>query len=109
VKIEDVAYCVTDWAAIAPVEHPGTTGSALWRTWEQGNLRVRMVEFSPGYEADHWCARGHVVFVLEGEMTSELSDGSSTLMKAGMGYVVSDDASSHRSSTATGARVLIVD
>jgi hypothetical protein len=108
-KIENVPYVVRDWSAIAPTEHPGTTGMALWRTVEMGNLRVRVVEFSPGYQADHWCPRGHVVFVLEGEITSELSDGSSSVLKPGMGYLVSDDVAPHRSSTPTGAKVFIVD
>ena len=108
-KIENVPYVTTDWSGVAPTEHPGQTGMAMWRTWEMGNLRVRMVEFSPGYVADHWCCRGHVVLVLEGEVTSELADGTSTLMKPGMSYQVSDDVAPHRSSTTTGARVFIVD
>jgi quercetin dioxygenase-like cupin family protein len=108
-KIENVPYTVTDWSAVAPTEHPGETGMALWRTFEMGNLRVRMVEFSAGYAADHWCSRGHVVLVLEGEVTSELSDGSSTVMRPGMGYQVADDTAPHRSFTETGAKVFIVD
>ncbi len=108
-KIEDVAYTITDWASVEPIEHPGTTGTSYWRTFEAGNLRVRMVEFTPGYMADHWCPRGHIVLVLEGEVTSELADGSSTLMKPGMSYQVSDDVAPHRSSTSTGAKVFIVD
>jgi len=108
-KIEDVPYATTDWSTVAPVEHPGETGTSYWRTFEAGNLRVRMVEFSAGYLADHWCARGHVVLVLEGEITSELSDGTRTLMKPGVSYQVSDDVAPHRSSSTTGARVFIVD
>ena len=109
VKIENVPYTTIDWSTIAPVEHPGETGTSFWRTFEAGNLRVRMVDFSAGYMADHWCPRGHVVLVLEGEVTSELIDGTSTLMKAGVSYQVSDDVAPHRSSTKTGARVFIVD
>jgi hypothetical protein len=108
-KIENVPYVVSDWSAVAPTEHPGTTGMALWRTVEIGNLRVRTVELSPGYLADHWCARGHVVFVLEGEVVSELSDGTSSVLKPGMGYLVSDDTAPHRSSTVNGAKMFIVD
>jgi quercetin dioxygenase-like cupin family protein len=108
-KIENVPYSVNDWGALAPTEHAGTTGTALWRTVEMGNLRVRVVELSPGYLADHWCARGHVVFVLEGEVVSELSDGSSSVLKPGMGYLVEDDVAPHRSFTETGAKMLIVD
>lgn len=108
-KIENVPYTITDWSAVAPTEHPGTTGTSYWRTFEMGNLRVRMVEFTPGYMADHWCPRGHVVLVLEGEVVSELADGSSTVMTPGVSYQVSDDVAPHRSSTQTGARGFIVD
>jgi quercetin dioxygenase-like cupin family protein len=109
VKIADVPYVTTDWSSITPTEHPGTTGMALWRTFETGNLRVRMVDFSAGYMADHWCSRGHVVLVLEGEVVSELSDGTSSVLKPGMSYQVADDAAPHRSCTVAGAKVFIVD
>ncbi|MFY8164020.1 MAG: DHCW motif cupin fold protein [Brevundimonas sp.] len=93
-----------------PTEHPGETGMALWRTFSTGDLRVRMVEYSPGYFADHWCDRGHVLFVLDGELESELRDGRTFKLTAGMSYQVSDfgDAA-HRSSTSTGCRLFIVD
>jgi quercetin dioxygenase-like cupin family protein len=108
-KIENAPYTVTDWSAVPAVEYPGTTGTATWRTVETGNVRVRMVEFSAGYMADHWCSRGHVVLVLEGEVTSELSDGSSSVLRAGMTYQVADDVAPHRSSTDGPAKVFIVD
>lgn len=109
-NIPELAFTVTDWSAIAPTVHPGETGEAYWRTFEVGDLRVRMVEYSPGYLADHWCDRGHVLLVLEGELVSELRDGRQFTMKAGMSYQVSDfgDAA-HRSFSATGARLFIVD
>jgi hypothetical protein len=53
-KIEDVPFCTMDWSTVTPTEHPGITGKALWRTLEIGNIRVRMVEYTPGYLADHW-------------------------------------------------------
>ena len=108
-KIPAFPFTVTDWSKVAPTTHAGETGQALWRTLDIGDLRVRMVEYSPGYLADHWCPRGHVVLVMEGEITSELSDGTRTLMKPGISYQVSDDVAPHRSSTTTGARVFIVD
>jgi hypothetical protein len=109
-NIPELAFTVTDWSAITPTVHPGETGEAYWRTFEVGDLRVRMVEYSPGYLADHWCDRGHVLLVLEGELVSELRDGRQFTMKAGMSYQVSDfgDAA-HRSFSATGARLFIVD
>jgi hypothetical protein len=107
--IEDVPFGVTDWAAVPATEHKGETGVAWWRTLEAGNIRVRMVEYSPGYLADHWCARGHVLLVLEGELVTELRDGSSHVLHAGQSYQVADEAMPHRSRTTSGAKLFIVD
>ena len=108
-KIHDNPYTIVDWSKIPPVKHPGTTGFATWRTVELGNIRVRMVEYSAGYLADHWCKRGHVILVLEGELTSEIKNGSKSILSAGMSYQVSDDIAPHRSSTEKGAKLFIVD
>lgn len=82
---------------------------ALWRTIEAGNIRVRLVEYTAGYEADHWCRRGHVLFVLEGELVTELEDGTTVTLTPGMSYQVADDAAAHRSRTRTGAKLFVVD
>ncbi len=108
-QIQDVPFMTMDWSAVAPTEHPGITGKALWRTMEIGNIRVRMVEYTPGYVADHWCKRGHVLLVLEGELVTELSDGRKFQLRPGMSYQVADDVNPHRSSTASGAKLFIVD
>ena len=108
-KIENVPFATTDWSQIVATEHPGETGVALWRTVEVGNIRVRMVEYSPGYLADHWCSRGHVLLVLEGELITELQDGRSFVMKPGVSYHVADGAAPHRSRTTGGAKLFIVD
>jgi hypothetical protein len=107
--IQGVPFGVTDWAAVRRTEHKGETGVAWWRTLEAGNIRVRMVEYSPGYLADHWCSRGHVLLVLEGELVTELKDGSSHVLRGGQSYQVADDAMPHRSRTAGGATLFIVD
>jgi len=109
-KIPPLAFTLTDWSEIAATIHPGETGEARWRTFEVGDLRVRMVEYSPGYLADHWCDRGHVLFVLEGELITELKDGRSFTLKPGMSYQVSDNGDApHRSATTTGAKLFVVD
>ncbi len=108
-KIENVPFCTMDWSTLQSTVHPGVTGQALWRTLEMGNIRVRMVEYSPGYFADHWCSRGHVLLVLEGELVTELDDGREFILKAGMSYQVADDANPHRSHTKNGAKLFIVD
>ncbi|WP_028467021.1 DHCW motif cupin fold protein [Nisaea denitrificans] len=109
-KIPALPFTVTDWSEVAETRHPGEPGEAIWRTMEIGDIRIRQVEYSVGYLADHWCDRGHILYVLEGELVSELKDGRKTTMTAGMSYQVSDfgDAA-HRSSTATGAKLFIVD
>jgi hypothetical protein len=109
-KIPTLPFTVTDWSGVAPTRHPGETGEAIWRTLDIGDLRVRQVEYSPGYLADHWCDRGHVLLVLEGELETELQDGRRFTLTAGMSYQVSDFGDApHRSSTRTGARLFIVD
>lgn len=108
-RIIDVPFTTMDWNSAPATTHPGSTGEASWRTLEVGNLRVRMVEYSPGYVADHWCERGHVLLVLEGELVTELSNGESHVLKAGQSYQVADGAAPHRSRTEGGAKLFIVD
>ncbi|MBU6190317.1 MAG: DHCW motif cupin fold protein [Betaproteobacteria bacterium] len=108
-QISDIAFGTTDWSTIAPVEHPGERGRALWRTRQFGTIRVRMVEYSPGYLADHWCSKGHILLCLEGELHTELADGRRYVLTPGMSYQVADGAEPHRSFTDTGARLFIVD
>ena len=108
-KLNDIAFGITDWDAVAPVEHRGETGAAWWRTREFGGIRVRMVEYSAGYLADHWCVKGHILFCVEGELHTELADGRSFVLTPGMSYQVADNAEPHRSRTAVGARLFIVD
>lgn len=105
----DIQFQITDWEKIPVTEHIGETGKAFWRTLQLGNLRIRVVEYSANYKADHWCEKGHILYCLEGELISELSDGTEYKLTAGMSYQVSDDLSSHRSHTVNGAKLFIVD
>ncbi|WP_050466212.1 DHCW motif cupin fold protein [Herbaspirillum chlorophenolicum] len=108
-KIENLPFGTTDWSKIDATEHPGVTGKAFWRTCKFGDIRVRMVEYTPGYLADHWCVKGHVLLCLEGELHTELEDGRTFVLKPGMSYQVADNAEPHRSSTEVGAKLFIVD
>lgn len=109
-RITDVPFCVANWTTIPETSQPGASGSVSQRLFEQGNIRVRMVRYSPGYLADHWCERGHVLLVLDGELTTELADGSLHVLRAGMSYQVAEGAAPHRSRTgASGATLFIVD
>ena len=108
-KMAGIPFATTDWSKIEATEHKGERGVAYWRTCEFGSIRVRLVEYSPGYVADHWCSKGHILFCLEGELHTELEDGRTFILKPGMSYQVADGAEPHRSSTAAGAKLFVVD
>jgi hypothetical protein len=104
-----IPFQTINWQNIAKTEHPGETGTAFWQTVNFDGLRLRIVEYSAGYVADHWCQKGHIVQCLEGDFTSELKNGEAFVLTAGMTYIVSDDLSSHRSVTENGVKLLIID
>jgi len=108
-KNESFEFQVIDWDHIPKTEHKGEQGTAYWQTRQFQGLRIRIVEYSKGYLADHWCQKGHIVHCLEGEFVNELHTGEKHILSRGMTYVVSDDLSSHRSSTENGARLMIID
>jgi quercetin dioxygenase-like cupin family protein len=109
-NIEDISFTVTEWSSVPQEEYKGETGTSFWRVFEQGNMRVRIVDYSPGFRSDHWCARGHVLLVLEGELTIELKDGQVFPMPPGTSFQASDDdANPHLAYTDKGAKVFIVD
>ncbi len=108
-QILDLPFGVTDWSAVAKQEHAGTTGTASWRTQQFGPVRVRMVDYSPNYLADHWCQKGHFLLVTAGELVTELADGRVFTLGPGMSYQVADGAEAHRSRSLGGASLFIVD
>ena len=108
-QISELPFGTTDWSLVEATEHQGETGLAYWRTRHFGDIRVRMVEYTSGYLADHWCVKGHILLCIEGEIITELEDGRKFTLTPGMSYQVADNAEPHRSSTATGARLFIVD
>lgn len=104
-----IPFTSIDWSSIEKTEHKGTTGASFWQTLQFGGLRIRIVEYSANYMADHWCQKGHVVHCLEGEFDSEEENGAIVKLSKGISYVVSDNESSHRSTSVHGAKLLIVD
>jgi len=108
-RISAIPFCTTDWNAVEPTHHPGDPGEATWRTRQFGDVRVRMVEYSAGYVANHWCKKGHFLLCLEGELHTELEDGRVLVLTPGMTYQVADGAEAHRSSAPRGAKLYIVD
>ena len=107
--ITNIPFGITDWNTVPRTEHAGTTGVAYWRTQQVGAIRVRMVEYTAGYEADHWCAKGHILLCLSGRLETDLQNGRTVTLEPGMSYQVADDTEPHRSRTAIGATLFIVD
>ncbi len=105
----EIPFQVIDWDNSPKTEHKGTKGQAFWQTQQFPGVRIRIVEYSAGYLADHWCTKGHIVHCLKGDFRSELQDGRTFHLQKGMTYVVSDDLSSHRSTTDNGVTLLIID
>ncbi|MCB0743784.1 MAG: DHCW motif cupin fold protein [Ignavibacteriae bacterium] len=101
----NIPFQLLDWTIIPKTEHKGETGTAYWQTTQLEGLRIRLVEYSKGYIADHWCKKGHIVHCLEGEFISEMEDGEKFILTKGMTYVVSDELSWHRSSTQNGVKL----
>ena len=106
---KNIPFQTIDWTSVPKTEHKGETGTAFWQTVQFPGLRIRIVEYSKGYIADHWCRKGHIVHCLEGEFVSELQDGEEFILKKGSTYVVSDGLSSHRSIAKEGVKLMIID
>jgi len=108
-KIDNLPFGLTEWDQVEETIYPGDQGEARWRTVTFNDIRVRMVDYSPGYVADHWCTKGHILLCMAGELHTELSDGRRFVLTPGVSYQVADDAEPHRSFTSTGAKLFIVD
>lgn len=107
--MSNIPFQTINWDQVEKVEHKGERGTSFWQTMQFDGLRLRIVEYSGDYLADHWCEKGHIVYCLEGEFVSELKSGENVLLKKGMTYIVSDNLSSHRSVSQNGVKLLIVD
>ena len=108
-KIDPFKFQTLDWSSVPKEEHKGETGFAYWQVFRMNNIRVRKVEYSPNYKADHWCSKGHIILCMEGEMDTELDDGRIMNLKEGMTYFVGDDCEAHRTSSKDGCSLFIVD
>ena len=108
-KMENIPFGTTDWSTVPEEEHSAQAGRALWRTRQFGQVRVRRVEYTPGYVSDHWCVKGHILLCLEGELHTELAAGRRFTLTPGMSYQVADHAEPHRSTAPKGAVLFIVD
>ncbi len=108
-QITAIPFSTTNWSTIEETVHEGVTGQALWKTIYINDVRIRLVKYSPGYVADHWCSKGHIIFCFEGEMETELQDGRKFPLEKGMMYTVGDNEEAHKSTTISGCTLFIVD
>ena len=108
-EMKNIPFGITNWDKIGEEEHKGEKGTSFWKVQNFGGIRVRIVRYSPGYVADHWCSKGHILLCLEGELLTETKDGQKYLLKPGLSYQVADNDMPHRSSTKNGAKLFIVD
>ena len=108
-QIDSFPFQTLDWSSVPKEEHKGITGTAYWQVFMMNTVRVRMVEYSPNYLADHWCNKGHIILCMEGEMETELQDGRKFLLSKGMTYHVGDNNEPHRSFSQNGCILFIVD
>jgi hypothetical protein len=109
VRIDALPFGTVDWSQVESTIHPGASGHARWRTRQFGEVRVRMLEYSAGYVADHWCLKGHFLLCLDGELDTQLADGRQVTLKPGMSYQVADGAEAHRSMSRSGAKLYVID
>lgn len=108
-EMKPFPFQTVDWAGVETEEHNGITGTAYWKIFSMGDIRVRMVNYSANYFADHWCNKGHVIYCISGEMITELEDGRQFLLSEGMTYHVGDNSNPHRSRSEKGCSLVIVD
>jgi quercetin dioxygenase-like cupin family protein len=104
-----IPFQTINWDNVPVTNHKGETGMAFWQTLQYPGLRIRMVTYSKGYLADHWCSKGHIVHCLQGTLISELQTGETFTLAPCMTYVVSDELSSHCSVTTEEVKLLIID
>ena len=108
-QMKNIPSGITDWEKIEEEEHKGEKGTSFWKTQYFGDIRIRIVRYSPGYVADHWCSKGHIILCLDGEVVIETKDGQEHSLNTGMSFQVADNDIPHLTSSKTGAKIFIVD
>ena len=109
-KLNDVSYSLIDWQNVESTEVKGITGHAFWKTKKFNDLRIRIIEKSPGYRADHYCKKGHVIYVIDGEMVIDFENGEKFSVSAGQTVFLGDDPEfGHSTFTENGIKYFIID
>jgi hypothetical protein len=109
-KIQDIPIAAIDWSSIPALVQNGETGTAVCRTQDLGDVRIRLVRYSAGYKADHSCNKGHIIHVLDGSLVIEHEDETRTVLGPCTSWHAPDEQGSpHRVICESGADVFIVD
>ena len=109
-KLDDLPAGITDWSDVTASVYPSQSGTATMRTRQFGDIQLRLVDYSSNYVADHWCHKGHIVFVVAGQLTIEHQQSETYKLTPGTTYHVADDEGPpHRVLSKTGATIFIVD
>ena len=109
-ELKSFAADLIDWSRTSESAHPGESGAAAVRSHQLGSIQLRLVVYSANYVADHWCQKGHIVFVVAGHLVIEHQHGTTYALAPGMTYYVADDDGlPHRVLSKNGATIFIVD
>jgi hypothetical protein len=105
-----IPFQTINWETIPPIEHSGASGISISRTFQSDIIRLRLVDFSPKYKADHWCGKGHVIYCLDGDFVLHLKDGSKNVVTKGMTCQMLDDTQNpHLMISESGCKLFILD
>jgi len=108
-NLGDLPLGLTDWSQIPESVHPGAPGTATVRSRQLGDIQLRLLVYSPNYVADHRCQKGHIVYVIQGQVVTEHRETTNYTLESGTTYHVPDNGPPHRAVSHGGATVFIVD
>jgi quercetin dioxygenase-like cupin family protein len=110
VKLENFPVGTIDWPKVPAVVQAGETGIATSRTVNLSDVTLRLVEYSAGYKADHWCTKGHILYVVSGNVVIEYDNEKRTNLSSGMSWHAPEGASTaHLLRCERAATVFIID
>ena len=69
------------------IEWQSPLKGARFKAFQQGNRKLRLVEFHRGFAEPDWCTKGHIGYVLDGEMDIDFN-GTLVRFSAGDGVYI---------------------
>ncbi len=81
---------------------------ARYKAFQQGSRKLRLLEFSRGFVEPDWCTKGHIGYVLDGELDIDFS-GTIVRFSAGDGiFIPAGTESKHMAKVTTDVVKLIL-